>query len=285
MNRPASQSQQECSNLLKQGEFDQALRSAMEWTRQHPADADLRIGLFQLLAASGQWGRAREQLKLSATLDAERRELVAAYSRVLDAELEREQVMSGQMMPLMLGKVGQWQHDLLLALRQDRDGLAVEAAQRRGVAFAQAEAAGGSIDGVRFEWLCDADPRFGPCLEVVLETGYAWVAFSQLRELILEAPVSLRDLLWQPATLVWRNGDAVAGMVPCRYPGSEHSDQAALRLGRRTDWSGTDIAARGIGQRMLITDHGDHPLLDIRHIEFDASEFDAPPGEAPVWPS
>lgn len=280
MNRPASQSQQECSNLLKQGQFDQALHSAMEWARQHPADADLRIGLFQLLAASGQWSRAREQLRLSATLDAERGELASAYSRVLDAELEREQVMSGQMMPLLLGKVSQWQHDLLLALRQDRDGLAVEAAQRREVAFAQAEAVGGRIDGVRFDWLCDADPRFGPCLEVVLETGYAWVAFSQLSELILEAPVTLRDLLWQPATLAWHSGDAVAGMVPCRYPGSEHSNQAALRLGRRTDWSGSDIAARGLGQRMLISDHGEHPLLDIRRIE-----FDAPPGEGPAWPS
>ena len=115
----------------------------------------------------------------------------------------------------------------------------------------------------------------------MLESGYAWIAFSQLSELILEAPVNLRDLLWQPATLVWRNGDAVAGMVPCRYPGSEHSDQIALRLGRRTDWSGNDAAARGLGQRMLMTEQGEHPLLEIRRIEFDP----LPDGEAPVWPS
>src|SRR5262249_25164308 len=150
-------------------------------------------------AASGQWRRAREQLHLSGQLDAERQELVAAYTRVLDSELEREQVMSGKMMPLMFGKGGQWQHDLLLALRQDCDGLVSEAAQRREVAFTQAEAASGRIDGTSFDWLCDADPRFGPCLEIVLESGYAWIAFSQLRELILEAPVNLRDLLWQPA--------------------------------------------------------------------------------------
>nr|WP_254696083.1 type VI secretion system accessory protein TagJ [Lysobacter enzymogenes] len=148
------------------------------------------------------------------------------------------------------------------------------------MALAQAEAAAGEIDGVAFQWLCDADPRFGPCLEVVLETGYAWIAFAQLSEVVLDAPVSLRDLLWQPATLVWRNGDAVAGLVPCRYPGSEHSEHIALRLGRRTDWSGDAAAARGLGQRMLLSDRGEHPLLEIRRIR-----FDPPPGEAAAWPS
>jgi type VI secretion system protein ImpE len=43
-----------------------------------------------------------------------------------------------------------------------------------------------------------------------------------------------------------------------------------VRLGRRTEWvqAGTD-GWTGVGQRMLATDAGEFPLLDIRQVEFD----------------
>src|SRR5690606_36438599 len=118
----------------------------------------------------------------------------------------------------------------------------------------------GSIDGHRFEWLGDADPRFGPCLEVILEAGYAWAPFSQLRSLDFEAPTALRDLLWQPAQLKWRDGARSRGVVPCRYPESQYSPAGAVRLGQRTEWHGDDMSARGLGQRILAGSEGDYPL-------------------------
>jgi type VI secretion system protein ImpE len=71
-------------------------------------------------------------------------------------------------------------------------------------------------------------------------------------------------------SVVWSNGGETAGFVPARYPGSETAGDELVRLGRRTEWvqAGTD-GWTGVGQRMLATDAGEFPLLDIRQVEFD----------------
>lgn len=268
-----------CARLIKADNPEASLATAKEWVRQCPADAQARIGLFQLLAVVGDWERARRQLLLAADLDQAWIGVAGAYARILDAELEREQVLAGRMMPLMPGQVPQWQHDLLQALQHDRDGEPAQAARRRALALTQADAIAGHVDGERFDWLADADPRFGPCLEVILEAGYAWLPFAQLRSLRFEVPGSLRDMLWQSVEIQWRDGTHSRGVVPCRYPGSHHSDDGAIRLGKRTTWQGEDLSACGLGQRLLAGSEDDYPLLDIRHIAFDTAAVAAP------WPN
>lgn len=265
-----------CAQLLKAGNPQLSLATAKDWVRQCPADAEARIGLFQLLAVAGEWQRAKQQVWLAAELEQGWVGVAGAYARILDAELEREQVLAGRMMPLMPAQVPPWQHDLLQALQHDREGEAGQAARRRALALAQADAVAGYIDGRRFNWLADADPRFGPCLEVVLEAGYAWVPFAQLRSLRFEAPTTLRDLLWQSVEIQWRNGTRSRGVVPCRYPGSQHSQDGAIRLGQRTAWEGEDLSACGLGQRLLAGSEDDSPLLEIRYVEFDAGTVEAP---------
>ncbi|UXA53281.1 ImpE protein [Xanthomonas prunicola] len=271
--------EQVCAGFIKAGNPTQSLASAKAWVRQCPADAEARIGLFQLLAVAGEWQRAQQQLRLAAELDQGWIGVVNAYVRILDAELEREQVLAGRMMPLMPGRVPPWQHDLLQALQHDRDGESGQAARRRALALTQADAIAGHVDGQRFDWLADADPRFGPCLEVILEAGYAWVPFAQLRSLRFEAPTNLRDLLWQLVDIQWRDGTRSRGVVPCRYPGSQHSKDGAIRLGKRTVWEGEELSAHGLGQRLLAGSEDDYPVLDIRHIAFDTAAVEAP------WPN
>ena len=61
-------------------------------------------------------------------------------------------------------------------------------------------------------------------------------------------------------------------LIPTRYPGSEGSADAAIRLARKTNWNErSDGSATGIGQRMFASDQGEYSLLDVRSIEFDAS--------------
>ena len=57
--------------------------------------------------------------------------------------------------------------------------------------------------------------------------------------------------------------------MPVRYPGSLEGLDDETTLGRRTDWlplAGEEQYA-GVGQRMLISEAGDHSLLDLRLIE------------------
>lgn len=256
-------------NMLKEGRLDEALQGLTSQVRNNPADARCRVFLFQLLALLGQWERAQTQLKVSGELDVNNTLMAGAYAQALRGELARTQVLAGERMPSVIGEPEQWLALLLQALRLDAQGQHAQAAPLREQAFGQAPAVSGEINGEAFEWIADADPRFGPCLEMVVNGGYAWVPFARLKQLVFEAPSDLRDKIWAPVQVTWVNGGQAVGFVPCRYPGSERAADADLVLARRTDWEEpAEGLFLGVGQRMFATDAGDYPLLDVRTLVF-----------------
>jgi type VI secretion system protein ImpE len=253
--------------LLKEGRLSEALQALTAQVRNHPADATRRVFLFQLLGLLGQWERAANQLKVAGELNPQNALMVAAYEFALRGERDRAAVFMERRSPTMIGEPSPWQARLLQSLRWLREGRVEEAMELRAQAFAQAETVRGTIDGTPFEWIADADPIFGPCLELILKGGYAWVPFSRIAALKFEEPTDLRDKIWAPVQITWINGGEAVGFVPCRYFGSEQSEDAELALARRTDW--TDYGHEcfvGGGQRMLVTDVGEYPLLDVRAI-------------------
>src|ERR1043165_5642796 len=56
---------------LKDGDPAAALAQLQEQVRAKPADAKLRVFLFQLLCVLGQWDRALNQLSVASSLDPE----------------------------------------------------------------------------------------------------------------------------------------------------------------------------------------------------------------------
>lgn len=256
--------------LLANGQLDEALRALSAEVRSRPADAKLRVFLFQLLALQGEWERATNQLNVAGELDQQNALMVSAYSFALRGERERAAVMTGAANPAVLGAPAAWHTLLAQSLEALCAGRIEPALALRADAFDAAGAVRGSIDGEPFEWIADADPRFGPCLEVILKGGYAWVPFSHLQSLTFEAPVDLRDKIWAPVQIAWQGGGEAVGFVPCRYPGSERGG-AGLALAARTEWAeqGKDSFV-GHGQRMFVTDSAEYSLLDVRAVTFDA---------------
>ncbi len=254
---------------LKEGQLDEALKLLTAQVRSNPADARRRVFLFQLLALTGNWDRARTQLKVAGDLDAMNAMLVGAYNSVMTAELQRSDVFAGKRSPTIIGEPDQWLACLLQALQFDSAGRHAQAAPLREQAFDGAAAVSGDIDGQPFEWLADADPRFGPCLEIIVNGGYSWVPFSRISQLKFDAPSDLRDKVWMPVQVTYANGGQVVGFVPSRYPDSERSDDADIVLARKTDWLelAPDLVI-GSGQRMFASDVGEYPMLDVRVINF-----------------
>ncbi len=255
---------------LKEGRPDEALQLLTVEVRNNPADAKRRVFLFQLLALLGQWERAQNQLNVSGEMDPLNAMMVGAYTEALKGEKVRAEVFAGTRLPVIIGEPEQWLALLLQALKLTAEGRHEQAASLREQAFEQAAAVAGNIDGSPFEWMADADPRMGPCLEIIVNGGYSWVPFSRLQELKFEAPTDLRDKIWVPVQVTWSNGGRAVGFIPGRYPGSEGADDNDLVMGRKTEW--IDAAADlqiGLGQRMLATDAGDYPLLDARLVTFD----------------
>ena len=55
--------------------------------------------------------------------------------------------------------------------------------------------------------------------------------------------------------------------LPTTYPGSREQD-AALKLGRATDWSGPEGAMRGSGLRTFLVGDEARTILELGEIEF-----------------
>ena len=119
-----------------------------------------------------------------------------------------------------------------------------------------------------FEWIADGDSRLGPVLEAVIHGRYYWVPFQRIRTVVVEKPSDLRDLVWMPAHFEWSNGGEAVGLIPTRYPGSEASEDDAIRLARKTEWTErSSQTVLGLGQRMLASDGGEFALMDVRRID------------------
>jgi len=77
---------------LRDGDPVAALKYLQEQVRAKPADSKLRVFLFQLLAVTGQWERALNQLNVAAELDPAALAMAQMYREAIRCELLREQV-------------------------------------------------------------------------------------------------------------------------------------------------------------------------------------------------
>ena len=254
---------------LRAGRLDEALSQLQQDVRRNPADARLRVFLFQLLCVRGDWNRAMTQLNVAGELDAGTLLMVQTYREALRCEVYRAAVFAGSRMPMVIGEPDEWFAPLFQSLAAAAGGQASQAAQLRERALEAAPATPGALNGEPFEWIADGDARLGPCLELIISGRYYWVPFSRIRSMVVEAPADLRDFVWTPANLTWANGGEAVALIPTRYPGSEAAEDTALKLARRTDWQPqSDQSYFGLGQRAFITDAAETALLDVRRIDF-----------------
>lgn len=235
--------------------------------RTKPGDARLRTYLFQLLAIRGEWNRALAQLQVAAQLSPVALPMAQTYREAIRCEVYREEVFAGRRTPSLLGEPPSWTGLLLEALKSLGQGRVEEAEHMRSDALEAAAATPGRIGGVDFEWIADADSRIGPMCEAIVDGKYVWIPFERLAALTVEQPTDLRDLIWAGVKLRFSNGGDTVALVPTRYPGSERSDDGAIRVARKTLW--TELGEStfvGLGQRMWATDAGEFAMLDAREI-------------------
>ena len=266
----------DAAELLRRNDVDAALTRLLDQVRAAPADPKLRVFLFQLLCVAGDWTRAKTQLDVAVGLDDGALLMGQIYGGAVACEIERFKILAGEATPTIFGDPKPWMAELYQALCLNRRGEHETAAALRTRAFEAAPATAGHIDGHEFSWIADSDTRFGPLLEVMINGRYFWLPFFRVQRISMEPPSDLRDQVWMPAKFLLANGGETAGLVPTRYWQSERSSDPMIRLARKTDW--VEVAPEtfeGRGQRILATDAGDFPLMDIRSIELAQGEAPA----------
>ena len=208
-----------------------------------PADAKLRVFLFQLLCVLGQWERALNQLNVASEPRPGALAMAQIYGEAVRCEAIRDEVFDGKKSPMIFGEPEQWLalliESLLVAGRGEPAALAASCGRR---AFDEAPA----VDrrhrrpAVRLDRRRRLAPRPGARSghQRPLLLGAVLAADARSR---IEAPEDLRDVVWMPAHLQFENGGESVALIPTRYPGSEASDDGLIALARKTVWE--EIAA------------------------------------------
>ena len=172
-------------------------------------------------------------------------------------------------MPLLAG-AGGWAEGVARSIAMLGRGETEAAIAARDEAFDSAPDMPGTLDGVKFDWIADADGRFGPTLEAIIAGKYGLIPFDEVARITSDGPRDLRDTVWYPVQMALKSGQSVAALLPARYPGSETAEDDAVRLGRVTNWIDTDWGQQGAGQRLWTLSEGDdRGLLDLRELVFD----------------
>jgi type VI secretion system protein ImpE len=229
--------------LFDAGKVKEAERALSAYLRDHPGDASQRTFLFELLCFSGEYQRAEKQLSVLAQ-DGSDAELGAVlYYSALHAEKTR--------------------HDLFRKHEFPRSPAPV--------------AASGRLNGKPFTTLTDADAEIGPRLEIYAAGAYLWVPFAHIASIEIPPPRNLRDTLWAPALV--RTGPSFGGkelgevLLPATYAFSWRHPDEPVWLGRLTGWMADEEGKEyPMGQKLLLVDGEEVPLLSVRKLEFEEQQ-------------
>ena len=258
----------DAQELLRSGDLAGARAMLAEELRRTPGDSRARQFFWQLIAVAGEWDKAATQLRALAAADPKAMMMANVFGQALDAMKTREAVFAGKERPVSLVGSEPWVEGLLDALHATAT-VAPDAAVRGEAALAEAPATPGSLNGERFEWIADADTRFGPMLEVIVGDAYGFIPFAAMTRLRAKEPEDLRDFVFHAVDIELRSGQSSLAMVPVVYPGTHKQGQPLFNLARGTEWIDLGGGEVGIGQRLLTTDSTEIEFLALRDLRLD----------------
>lgn len=252
------------------GHLQEAIAAATAQIKAKPQDLAARGLLCELLCFAGDFERADKQLDALGQLDPQALLAVSEFRHLARAEQARQQFYFEGRVPDFLEPPSPELQLRLAAAVQLRAGDVAAAAGLLEEAERQRPKLGGTCDGRRFADLRDCDDLTASIFEVLTSQGkYYWMPMERVERIEIRPFERPRDLLWRSAHVVLRDGAHGEMFLPTIYAGTAASGTEQAVLGRMTDWQGGDSSPlRGIGQRMLLVDDEDRPLLEIGELEF-----------------
>jgi type VI secretion system protein ImpE len=230
------------NDLLKAGKLNEAIGALSDELRRDPGNAQSRAFLFELLCFSGEYDRAQKQLDVLSRASKQSEMGGLLYRGLLQATLTRQDVFSKERAP-------------------------------EPATAAAPGPVSGILNGSPFSEILDADPRVGAHLEVLAAGAYLKIPFSLLASLECGPPKRLRDMLWIPAvirtTAAFQGRELGEAFLPALTPFAALHSSDGVRLGRETVWEeGEDGELRPVGQKLLLVDGEEIPILEVRKLDF-----------------
>jgi type VI secretion system protein ImpE len=236
--------------------------------RNHPTDPNRRGFLAELYCFAGDLEKADKQLDLVGHQNPEAAVGVALFRQLLRAATAREQCFTEGRLPEFLGEPTPDLRLHLEALIRLRDGQTAEAASLLAQAEQQRPPFTGTSDGAAFSDFRDLDDVTSSFFEVLTSTGkYYWIPMQRVESVEFRQPTRPRDLLWQRAHMVVREGPDGEVYLPTLYVGTAQADKDSLRFGRETDWQ-DGPAVRGRGQRTFLVGEEAKGIMELKELRF-----------------
>jgi type VI secretion system protein ImpE len=227
--------------LFRSGQLSDAIDALGGELRDSPLDARRRAFLFELLSFAGHHERAARQLDVLGQSDPMAEGGALLYKSALHADRERRELFESGAFP----------------------------ARPAGAEPAIA----GALNGRRFDSLTDADPRVGARLEVYAAGRYLLLPLAQVASVRADPPRQLRDLLWMPAVVQAAHASEARELgqvlLPVMTPSASAHPNDLVRLGRVTEWVDVDGRDVPVGQKLLLVDGDEVPLLEVRELTID----------------
>lgn len=263
----------EAKELLKAGQLLKAREQLIALVKATPADLALRTLLFQTLVFCGEWDKAERHLDALVQQDSKVETGVQVYKNLLHAEKERLDVMTQGRRPSFLPESPAYLEAYLSAWQQLSENRPESAKELFEQINRQVQHPSGNINGKPFTGFADTDQLLSRFLEIFTFERYVLIPFESIRELIIEAPKTLFDLIWIGAQVTTWGGLNINCYLPVLYPGSYLHDDERVKLGRMTDWQSLGGGyTKASGQHVYQVGSEEVSLLEIREIIFSASQ-------------
>jgi type VI secretion system protein ImpE len=265
----------DAKDLIKAGKLSEARSQLVEDVKSSPANLNSRTLLFQVQAYAGEWDKARRQLEVITTQDANRETGVQVYLNLIQAETERIEVFQHKRSPSFLPETPAYFEQYHAAWQKLTDQEFEAAESIFSEIRDRCAKITGTLNGKEFTGFSETDTRLTCFLEAFVHERYVWLPLEMLRELTLPEPQTLLDLLWASAQITMHGGLTLNCFLPVLYPDSFQHEDDRLKLGRMTDW--TDLGSgfhQGFGQHVYQVGDDDVAILEIREAVFNSFEVE-----------
>lgn len=256
--------------LLNQGHLDEAIQAATEQVKQTPSDVASRQILAELFCLRGEFDRADKHLETVILQSPEAGLSVSLVRQLIRADTSRRECWNQGRLPEFLSQPDEALETHVKALVLMRSGQTSEAFDLLASLEESRPSIAGSCNSEAFTDFRDLDDTCSSFFEVLTSTGkYYWIPTSRVESVEFDPVERPRDLLWRQARMIVADGPDGVVYVPALYSLTDPKGDSSLRLGRATQWSGSDSEpVRGIGQRIYGLDDKEVAIMEIKSLEF-----------------
>jgi len=266
----SSTATERAGQLYRDGRLAEAVSAAGAAVRAAVTEAAPRLLLAELLLFEGALERAETVLDAAVALDPGVALPVAEFRQLLRAEVARRQVRHDGRVPEFLEPPTPALRAALAARVALRGGATAAAAGCAAEVEALRPRVAGRIDGKAFDDLRDACDLHAGFVDVLTPTGkYFWIPTERIARIEFHPPQRPRDLYWRRASMAVRDGPDGDVYVPATYD-AQGVEDAALRLGRATDWRDLAGLVIGVGQRTWLLGNEASTVQALTTLEFAA---------------